>query len=296
MFFVSFFLISYHYQNISLTPSVVVGDDVAPESSSSSLVNTESASSLATASQAKSPAAFSLSTLLWPRQMFAETLDASSSSAAAVVESPEDTSSRQDEGEVHQVDRVEKMSESPTVSSASFSGEKSEKRLPQVIIIGVRKCGTRALLEFLNLHSRIQKARDEVHFFDEDSKYALGLEWYRSQMPYSYGNQVTVEKTPAYFVTDAAPERIRAMNSSIRLILLVRDPVTRLISDYAQLNANKLAKKERPLRSIEQMVLLQDGTVNVNYRPVKTSIYSYYYTKWAEVSTVCAHRQHNPSY
>lgn len=36
------------------------------------------------------------------------------------------------------------------------------RRLPQAIIIGVRKCGTRALLEMLYLHPRVQKAAGEV--------------------------------------------------------------------------------------------------------------------------------------
>ncbi|GFW59631.1 heparan sulfate glucosamine 3-O-sulfotransferase 5 [Trichonephila clavipes] len=45
---------------------------------------------------------------------------------------------------------------------------RTKRRLPQCIIIGVRKCGTRALLEFLNLHPSIQKASDEVSkgFYD----------------------------------------------------------------------------------------------------------------------------------
>ncbi|RWS26721.1 heparan sulfate glucosamine 3-O-sulfotransferase 5-like protein [Leptotrombidium deliense] len=156
------------------------------------------------------------------------------------------------------------------------------RRLPQCIIIGVRKGGTRALLEFLNIHPSVQKASDEVHFFDDDSKYELGLEWYRRQMPYSFPEQVTIEKSPAYFVTESAPYRIHAMNSSVKLLLIVRDPVTRLISDYAQLAENK-AKKERRVATFEQVVLLADGSVNTNYKPVRTSIYSLYYTRWIQV-------------
>lgn len=71
----------------------------------------------------------------------------------------------------------------------------------QALIIGVRKCGTRALLEMLFLHPRIQKAAGEVHFFDRDDNYNMGLEWYRQKMPYSFADQVTVEKSPSYFVT-----------------------------------------------------------------------------------------------
>ena len=56
------------------------------------------------------------------------------------------------------------------------------RRLPQCLIIGVRKGGTRALLEFLNLHPDVQAERREVHFFDNDNRYGRGLEWYRHQM------------------------------------------------------------------------------------------------------------------
>lgn len=78
---------------------------------------------------------------------------------------------------------------------------RAKRRLPQALVIGVRKCGTRALLEMLYLHPRVQRAVGEVHFFDRDENYARGLEWYRQQMPLSYANQVTIEKSPSYFVT-----------------------------------------------------------------------------------------------
>jgi hypothetical protein len=36
---------------------------------------------------------------------------------------------------------------------------------------GVRKGGTRALLEMLSLHPRIRVAPQEVHFFDNETNY-----------------------------------------------------------------------------------------------------------------------------
>ena len=51
------------------------------------------------------------------------------------------------------------------------------RRLPQALIIGVKKCGTRALLEYLRLHPEIRAPGPEPHFFDR--YYHLGLEWYR---------------------------------------------------------------------------------------------------------------------
>jgi [heparan sulfate]-glucosamine 3-sulfotransferase 5 len=87
---------------------------------------------------------------------------------------------------------------------------RTSRRLPQAIIIGVRKCGTRALLEMLALHPRVQKAAGEVHFFDRDDNYRRGLEWYRRKMPHSFRGQITIEKSPSYFVTPEVSHCIAA--------------------------------------------------------------------------------------
>lgn len=52
------------------------------------------------------------------------------------------------------------------------------KRLPQAIIIGAKKCGTRALLKFIGAHPNVTTAGAETHFFDRF--YHMGLDWYRS--------------------------------------------------------------------------------------------------------------------
>ena len=81
----------------------------------------------------------------------------------------------------------------------------------------------------------MEKAALEVHFFDRDDNYAKGLEWYRQHLPECSEDQISIEKSPSYFVTPEVPERIHAMNSSIKLLLIVREPVTRVISDYTQI-------------------------------------------------------------
>ena len=40
------------------------------------------------------------------------------------------------------------------------------RHLPDVIIIGAKKGGTRALIEFLKLHPRLKSAGPEIHYFD----------------------------------------------------------------------------------------------------------------------------------
>lgn len=49
-------------------------------------------------------------------------------------------------------------------------------------------------------------------------------------MPETSATEITVEKTPAYFVSKTAPGRVRSLNSTIKLIVVVRNPITRAIS------------------------------------------------------------------
>ena len=69
--------------------------------------------------------------------------------------------------------------ESEHVSSNNQSTGTAGRRLPRLLIIGVRKGGTRALLEMLNLHPAIAMVPVEVHFFDKIDHYQRGLDWYR---------------------------------------------------------------------------------------------------------------------
>jgi ribosomal protein S4E len=54
-------------------------------------------------------------------------------------------------------------------------------------------------------------------------------------MPKALEGQVVLEKTPRYFVTADSPGRIHSMSQEVKLIVVVRDPVTRAISDYTQI-------------------------------------------------------------
>lgn len=62
-------------------------------------------------------------------------------------------------------------------NNISISNNFGSKKFPQAIIIGVKKGGTRALLEFLRIHPDVRAVGAEPHFFDRF--YDKGLEWYR---------------------------------------------------------------------------------------------------------------------
>ena len=66
-----------------------------------------------------------------------------------------------------------------TSSILSSTEVQPSKQLPQAIIIGVKKSGTRALLKFLSVHPAIAASPTEIHFFDSAKHFPLGLDWYR---------------------------------------------------------------------------------------------------------------------
>ena len=154
------------------------------------------------------------------------------------------------------------------------------RRFPTAIIIGVKKGGTRALLNMLEAHPDIVSAHREMHYFDFEENFKRGVEFYIDQMPISRQGQITIEKSPHYFVTDYVPQRMYMVSPNLKLILIVRDPVTRLISDYTQLDSKKVVKKVAKRPSFEQSVLLSDGSVNRNYVPVQVGEYNKHFKNW----------------
>ncbi|XP_021413507.2 heparan sulfate glucosamine 3-O-sulfotransferase 4-like [Oncorhynchus tshawytscha] len=151
------------------------------------------------------------------------------------------------------------------------------KKLPQAIIIGVKKGGTRALLEALRVHPDIRAVGNEPHFFDRN--YEKGLDWYRDLMPSTLEGQITMEKTPSYFVTSHAPKRIHTMARDIKLIIVVRNPVTRAISDYTQ----TLSKKpEIPTFEVLAFKNRTLGLIDASWSALRIGIYALHLETWMQ--------------
>ncbi|XP_016102842.1 heparan sulfate glucosamine 3-O-sulfotransferase 3A1-like [Sinocyclocheilus grahami] len=163
------------------------------------------------------------------------------------------------------------------IFSAPDSGDanSSGKELPHALIIGVKKGGTRALLEFLRLHPDIRALGAEPHFFDRH--YARGLGWYRSMMPKALNGQMVMEKTPRYFVTPETPGRIHAMSRDIKLMVVVRDPVTRAVSDYTQITS-----KTPGIPSFESLAFKNRSTGHIDslWSPLYIGLYARHLQRW----------------
>lgn len=116
-------------------------------------------------------------------------------------------------------------------------------------------------------------------------------------MPKALDGQIVMEKTPRYFVTVETPARVHAMSQDVKLIVVVRDPVTRAISDYTQIISKtpdippfaSLAFKNRTTGTIlHQFDLLFFFTV---YKQVKADTDIYCHSSTNSKSQVQIYRQ-----
>ncbi|XP_061557387.1 heparan sulfate glucosamine 3-O-sulfotransferase 3B1a [Phycodurus eques] len=160
-------------------------------------------------------------------------------------------------------------------AAAACLNESASQKLPRAIIIGVKKGGTRALLEFLRLHPDVRAAGAEPHFFDRN--YHKGLDWYRQLMPKSSEGQLTMEKTPSYYITKEVPARIYTMSRDTKLIVVVRDPVTRAISDYTQTRS-----KKPDIPSFESLTFKNTsaGVIDTAWSAVQIGMYAKHLERW----------------
>lgn len=101
----------------------------------------------------------------------------------------------------------------------------------------------------------------------------------RELMPKTLEGQITMEKTPSYFVTREAPARISAMSRNTKLIVVVRDPVTRAISDYTQ----TLSKKP-DIPSFESLTFKNrtTGLIDTSWSAIQIGIYAKHLDNWLQ--------------
>mmetsp|Transcript_70795 Transcript_70795/g.142526 ORF Transcript_70795/g.142526 Transcript_70795/m.142526 type:complete len:463 (-) Transcript_70795:105-1493(-) len=137
--------------------------------------------------------------------------------------------------------------------------------LPDFIAIGVQKGGTTSLYHYLQqYHSGIETSkREELNFFTE--RYQNGVDWLRAEFPTQAPHRLRGYKSPNYFPHPLAPFRIAAMYaaaaatttlspapsflspapppSSVKLVLLLREPVSRAVSGWGMGSENGREKR-----------------------------------------------------
>jgi hypothetical protein len=158
-------------------------------------------------------------------------------------------------------------------------GERTSDRrpLPDFLIIGTKRGGTTSLWRYLIQHPLVPRLfpawnTKTSHYFEEN--YGRGEAWYRSHFPTvrqrdalssRYGGPVKAgEAAPLYMFHPLAASRVAALMPSVRIIVLLRNPVERAYSHWKERRGEGVeplsfrealaAEKERTAGERERMI------------------------------------------
>lgn len=102
-------------------------------------------------------------------------------------------------------------------------------QLPHFVGLGAQKAGTTSLHGWLQNHPQIfLPPQKELQFFTLN--YQAGPHWYHQHFQQAAPGQHCGEITPYYLFHPLVPQRLQALLPRARLIILLRDPVERTLS------------------------------------------------------------------
>ena len=102
-------------------------------------------------------------------------------------------------------------------------------RLPDFLGLGTQKGGTTSLHQWLSTHPQVfLPACKEVHYFDLQPEQPP--QWYARHFQEAQPKQACGEITPFYLFHPDVPARIHRVVPEVRMIVLLRDPVERALS------------------------------------------------------------------
>ena len=141
----------------------------------------------------------------------------------------------------------------PLTLNESYLEAKPFKRWPDVVGVGMPKCGT-GTLAFFDCHSRIVFREAEANFWLEPDECKYQLHGYA--VPRARSDQVLIEKTPHIINGNYADLKKRAqcmrhMMPDVKIMFHVCDPVKRFISHAKHLSYVNMTPTERDKSTIQ---------------------------------------------
>lgn len=98
------------------------------------------------------------------------------------------------------------------------------------LLIGTQKSGTTSAITVFNSHPDIFMYDGEPHFFDNDNNYSKNTYYYENLL--QSDKKFIGEKSPDYCYLRFAIDRIYDTYPNIKLILILREPISRIVSAY----------------------------------------------------------------
>lgn len=102
------------------------------------------------------------------------------------------------------------------------------------IIVGAQKAGTSSYASYLGEHPSVfVPAEKEAPFFADDQLYSRGYNWFQeTYLSGAADKQLVCTSTPQYLLYPDSFRRIKEQLPRVKLIAILRDPISRLISHY----------------------------------------------------------------
>ena len=149
--------------------------------------------------------------------------------------------------------------------------------LPNFIIIGTCRSGTTSLLRYLNEHPDIYIVNNEVTFFEEpdySETYYGDVSYLERLLEGSHGEKALGIKRPTYILKKESPRLIHKHIPNAKLILSLRDPVDRALSNYFLFMSQGLLKV-KPIN--KGMLDILEGNYGKYNRTKEIIDYGFYY-------------------
>jgi len=136
-------------------------------------------------------------------------------------------------------------------------------RGPSFLIVGAQKAGTTFLHNVIGNHPKIRRpATKEVAFYTY--RFKRGMRFYRSHFPKCPPGFLSFESTADYLFHPLVPERIAKTLPDIKLIVCLREPVSRAISHYGH-----SVDKQFETWSFRDAILKEDERIAPEYQLLK---------------------------
>jgi hypothetical protein len=129
---------------------------------------------------------------------------------------------------------------------------------PDYLIIGAQKCGTTTLFNYLSNHPQVSNpAKKELHYFDLN--FEKPFSWYQSFFEGS-SDQVSGEATPFYLYGYNIPQRIYQKIPTVKIIVLLRNPIDRAYSHFHMQKDRKI----EPFHSFSKAIQREEERLSLS--------------------------------
>ena len=167
------------------------------------------------------------------------------------------------------------------------TGVGAKQRVSDALLIGVSKCGSKALMFFLDLQPQVFPILGEVEYLCDGVNFKKGVDFYYENLPKDVpDDQLIFEKDGTCWRRDQYPQRVyetyKSLNKTLKIVAVVCDPVYRAQSWYIHgTNNEKIGMKNgRYDTDFEGVAFNPDGSVNTQFDGIVAATYDERFAPW----------------